>query len=612
MKLTPLKNFFAFLLFLLFSFTVYGQQYRNPSAPVEDRVHDLLDRMTLEQKIDYIGGYNAFYIRDIPALRIPLIKMSDGPVGVRNYGNTTAYPAGILTASTWNRDVIYRIGEALGRDARARGVNVLLAPGVDIYRAPMCGRNFEYFGEDPYLSGEVAAAYIRGVQDQGVVATVKHFAANNQEYDRNNVSSDMSERTLQEIYLPAFKAAVLKGHAGSVMAAYNLVNGAHCTQNQHLLTEVLKKQWGWDGFVMSDWVSTYNGAEAAKAGLDLEMPDGAHMNRATLIPAINNETISEEVINDKVSRILRVLFRFGFFDRDQLDTSIPQNDPKNAQVALDDAREGIVLLKNQDSILPVDKSKISSIAIIGPNANSYVTGGGSSYTSPFHNVTLLDGVKKAVGTDCLVSFEAGSADASSATESSVFYTDSVSDIQGLTGEYFNNQNLSGIPVYTRTDKTIDFNWSGTPNVPGLAADHFSIRWTGVIKPEKYAKYEFIVNGDDGYRLWINNNLVINNWGDHAAEQRTVQLSLDANRTYQVKLEYYENGGDAVISFGWQEVGMAQSRAVSLAKNADIVILSMGFNSNLEGEGFELLHDVVHFVLTPLLRWCLVHTATLAR
>ncbi len=581
-----LKFFPGSLFCLLMSAAVYGQVYRNPSAPVEERVNDLLDRMTLEEKIDYIGGYNAFYIRDIPRLNTPLIKMSDGPVGVRNYGNTTAYPAGILTVSTWNRELNYNVGQALGRDARARGVHILLAPGVNIYRAPMCGRNFEYFGEDPYLSGETAAAYISGIQGQGVVATVKHFDANNQEYDRNNVSSDMAERTLQEIYLPAFRAAVQKVHAGSVMAAYNLVNGIHCTQNMHLLSDVLKDQWGWDGFVMSDWVSTYNGVDAAKAGLDLEMPDAAHMNRNTLLPAIHDGTLSEEIINDKVRRILRILFRFGFFDRDQKDASIPLDDPDNAKVALEDAQEGIVLLKNQDSILPLDKSKISSIAVIGPNANSYVTGGGSSYTSPFHSVTLLDGIKKAAGPDCQVSYESGTVNSSSSAENAVFYISSGSETRGLKGEYFSNQYLTGNPAYSRTDQTVDFNWNGVPNVPGLAADHFSIRWTGVIKPEKSTQYEFIVNGDDGYRLWINNNLVINNWTDHAAEQRTARLSLDSGTIYQVKLEYYENGGDAVISFGWQEMGIANSRAVALAKDADLVIFSMGFNSSLEGEGFD--------------------------
>jgi len=225
----------TFLFVLLFPSISFSQDYTDSSTPVEERVTDLLSKMTLNEKIDYIGGYNSFDIRNISRLKTPLIKMSDGPVGVRNYGNTTAYPAGILAAATWNPDLIEQEGEALGKDARARSVHILLGPGVNIYRAPMCGRNFEYFGEDPYLSGQMAAAYIKGVQSQGVVATVKHFVANNQEWDRHNVSSNMDERTLQEIYLPAFKAAVKNGKVGCVMNSYNLLNNIHCSQNNHLL-----------------------------------------------------------------------------------------------------------------------------------------------------------------------------------------------------------------------------------------------------------------------------------------------------------------------------------------------------------------------------------------
>ncbi len=211
-----------------------AQVYKDPAADTEARVEDLLGRMTLEEKIDYIGGYNSFYIRAIDRLGVPEIKLTDGPVGTHKDGKSTAYPAGVLTASTWNRGLVYELGRQLGRDSRARGVHVLLGPGVNILRAPMCGRNFEYFTEDPYLNAETACAYVGGLKDQGVVATLKHYAANNQEWDRNNVSSDIDERTLHEIYFPAFKAAIQKAGAGSVMDSYNLVNGVHATQSDYL------------------------------------------------------------------------------------------------------------------------------------------------------------------------------------------------------------------------------------------------------------------------------------------------------------------------------------------------------------------------------------------
>ncbi|HLN95287.1 MAG TPA: glycoside hydrolase family 3 N-terminal domain-containing protein, partial [Flavobacterium sp.] len=270
------RFFLPFLFFGAVSVS-FSQTYKNPKAPVDDRVNDLLSRMTLEEKIDYIGGQDDFYIRGIERLGLPKIKMSDGPVGVRNYGPTTAYPASILTAATWDTELARRLGEALGNDSRQRGVHILLGPGVNLYRAPMNGRNFEYLGEDPFLAGKIAAAYIRGVQSKKVVATVKHFAANNQEWDRNNVSSDIDERTLHELYLPAFRMAVQEGEVGAVMDSYNLINGIHATQNDYLNNQVLKTMWGFDGIVMSDWVATYDGLAAAKGGLDLEMPSGAFM-----------------------------------------------------------------------------------------------------------------------------------------------------------------------------------------------------------------------------------------------------------------------------------------------------------------------------------------------
>jgi beta-glucosidase len=265
--------------------------YKNKNAALEDRVNSILSQMTLDEKVDYIGGYKYLCIRPIERLGLPKIYMSDGPVGVNEYGQSTAYPCGIMDAATWNTALIEKLGKALGKDARARGVNILLAPGVNIYRAPMCGRNFEYFGEDPYLVSRMAVNYINGVQSQKVVTTIKHFAANNQEWDRHHISSDMDERTLQEIYLPAFKAAVTEAKVGAVMNSYNLLNGIHTSQHSHLNLDILKKDWKFDGILMSDWHATYDGIAAAKNGLDLEMPSARFMKKDTLLPAIKMESL---------------------------------------------------------------------------------------------------------------------------------------------------------------------------------------------------------------------------------------------------------------------------------------------------------------------------------
>jgi beta-glucosidase len=367
--------------------------YLDPSQPPEKRADDLLARMTLVEKLNYIGGTNDFYIRAIERLSVPAIKMSDGPMGSRNDGPTTCYPGGIVLAATWDREMARKIGVGLGRDCRARGVNILLAPAVNIYRSPLCGRNFEYMGEDPFLASQMVGPLIQGIQSQEVLATVKHFACNNQEWDRHNISSEVDERTLNEIYLPAFKAAVQQGKVGCVMTAYNLVNGVHCSQNDYLINQTLENQWGFQGFVMSDWTSTYNGVACANGGLDLEMPSARMMNATNLLPAIQDGRVKQSVIDDKVRRILRTVIAAGFFDRPQLRKDIPLNDPENDRTALAGARESIVLLKNNKHTLPLNRQTIKSIAVVGPNADPAVyCGGGSAFTRVFQATSILDGI----------------------------------------------------------------------------------------------------------------------------------------------------------------------------------------------------------------------------
>ena len=242
-------------------------------------MNEILGKMTLEQKLDYIGGYKDFYIRAMPELSLPAMKMSDGPIGVRNYGPSTTYAAGIALAASWNPELAKRVGTMIGHDARARGVHFMLGPGVNIYRAPMNARNFEYFGEDPFLAARTAVGYIEGVQSQGVSATIKHYMGNNSEFLRHESDTVVDERTMREIYLPTFEAAVKEAHVGAIMDSYNLINGEHVTQNSFINNQVAKKDWGFDGIIMSDWVATYDAVGAANGGLDLEMPSGAFMNK---------------------------------------------------------------------------------------------------------------------------------------------------------------------------------------------------------------------------------------------------------------------------------------------------------------------------------------------
>lgn len=566
------------------SSAAFAQVYKDPEATVEARVNDLLSKMTLEEKIDYIGGYKGFYIRGIERLGLPEIKLTDGPVGTHKDGKSTAYPASILSAATWDTTLVYELGKQLGRDSRARGVHVLLAPGVNIVRAPMCGRNFEYFSEDPFLTARMGVAYVKGLQDQRVVATVKHFAGNNQEWDRNNVSSDIDERTLQEIYLPAFKAAVQDAKAGSIMNSYNPLNGVYTTQNHHLNNEILKGDWGFDGFVMSDWSSTYSGVGAANGGLDLEMPRARFMTKDTLMPAIKKGQVTTAVIDDKVKRMLRIIFRFGFFDNKQLDTSIPLDNPDAAKAALQLARGGIVLLKNKNNILPLDEKKIKKLAVIGPNANAYISGGGSSYTFPFHSVSVLQGIRKEVPA-IAATYAAGLPTLPDLVAQSVFYTETGSQVKGLKGEYFNNIKLQGTPAFVKTDTIVSINngWHIAAENQGIPFDHCSMRWTGVVRPGKTTSYKFTVRGFDGFRLFVNNEQVINAWRDQGITTRDAVVSLEAGKEYAIRLEYFANVHPVDINLAWQENKLDFEPAIAAAKNADAAIVCIGFNESSERE-----------------------------
>lgn len=577
-----------YLVLILFmsccSLSGQAQVYKDKTAAVEDRVNDLLPRMTLEEKIDYIGGYKGFYIRGVERLGIPEIKLTDGPVGTHKDGKSTAYPAGTLSASTWNKELLYELGKQLGRDSRARGVHILLAPGVNIIRSPLCGRNFEYFTEDPYLNAQAAIAYVKGLQDQRVVATLKHYAANNQEWDRNNASSDIEERVLHEIYLPVYKAAVQEAGAGAVMNSYNPINGVRATEHDYLNNQVLKKDWGFDGIVMSDWSATYDAVRAANGGLDLEMPRAKWMNREHLIPAIASGKVDEAILDDKVKRILRIIFKFGFFDNEQLDSSIPYNNPEAAKVALELAREGIVLLKNEQNLLPLDPKKVKSIAVIGPNANAYISGGGSSYTFPFQSTSVLDGLKNA-GHHIDISYAPGVPTLPETVSNAVFYTEPGSRTKGLKAEYYDNIRLRGEPAKTVVEEVVNIGngWHIADERQGIPFDHCSMRWSGVMRPEKTANYRFVVRGFDGFRLKVAEDMVINEWRDQGITTREVVLPLEKDKEYPVVLEYFANVHPVDISFGWREDKLLFDEAIEIARKADIALVNIGFNESSERE-----------------------------
>lgn len=543
------------------------------------RARTLVNQMTLQEKCDYIGAARSFIIRSVPRLGIPEIRMADGPQGIRNNTVSTLYPCGVLTASTWNRELAEQLGRALGSDAKARGVAILLGPGVNIYRAPMCGRNFEYFGEDPYLSGEVAKHYILGVQDEGVMATVKHFAANNQEWNRHHASSDVDERTMHEIYFPAFKKAVQEAHVAAVMNSYNLVFGVHASENAWMNKEVLRDMWGFDGILMSDWTSVYSSSGAANGGLDLECPKGVYFTADRLMPLVENGIVSEEDIDQKVYNILSTLDRFGLLDKNIKDESIPQDNPKSDEVALKIAREGIVMLENRNNELPY--AKRDRVLVLGPNATVTTTGGGSGFVTPFRTSTVADAMVDLR--------ESKSVRVLSDEE---LYPDCVAMVhslanpaqQGFDATFFNNKKFEGEPEVRRVDADIDFDWrSGSPDSK-IVVDGFSCRWEGVFVPETSGIVRFEMAGDDGYRLFIDDKNVGGDWGNHAISTRTVFHSVEAGKEYKLRFEFFDNLSDAVAKC---KMGFFDESALAGAlKKSDRVVFCGGFNSDIEGEGFD--------------------------
>jgi len=404
----------TFLLLVVFSCVLASSaqvlaQAPAPDSPaIEAKAHAMVAKLSLEQKIELLGGVEGMFTHASPAIDLPRFKMSDASVGVRTWGPTTAYAGGVALAASWDPELARKIGESLGRDARSRSVNFLLGPGVNIARSPIAGRNFEYLSEDPYLNSTVVVPYIEGVQSQGVIATVKHYALNNQEYNRHNVSSDIDERTMREIYLPAFEAAVTKGHVDAVMNSYNLINGVHATQNEFLNLKVLKGEWGFQGILMSDWDATYDPVGAANNGLDLEMPSPRFMNAKGLLPAVKDGSVKESTIDEKLMRLFRTELRYGFVDRPQFDPADSTYSVADRRVALDGALESITLLKNDGNLLPLNPAKIKTIAVIGPNAWPAVAGGGgSSESQAFEPVSTLTGIANLLGPNVHVLYTRG-------------------------------------------------------------------------------------------------------------------------------------------------------------------------------------------------------------
>jgi len=571
----------AFLGAALASFVpAYAQAPVADSPAIEAKAHAWLEKLTLEQKLELVGGVDEMYTHAAPAIGLSRLKMSDASVGVRTWGPTTAYAGGAALAATWDTNFARKLGESLGKDARARNVNFLLGPGVNIARSPISGRNFEYLSEDPYLNSTLVVPFIQGVQSQGVIATVKHYALNDQEYNRHNVSSDADERTMREIYLPAFEAAVTEGHVDAVMNSYNLINGVHATQNEFLNLKVLKGEWGFQGILMSDWDATYDTVGAANNGLDLEMPSPRFMNPKALLAAIKDGSVKESTIDDKLLRIFRAVLRYGFLDRPQFDPSNSTYSVADRAIALQGALESITLLKNEGSLLPLDAAKIKTIAVIGPNAWPAVPGGGgSSEAQAFEPVSTVTGIANLVGPNVHLLYARG------LPEMTDVFAHTRWDGTVNVSTY-PSRDFTGTPEISNSSAIADYKneWDGPADKTPR-----SIRYTASYKADKAGKYLVLaaVSGNDDFTLRMDGKALLSPPHVEGQAPQFWTLDLAADQTINVVADYLPGFAGVRMGLGIAyQPDLISEEARQFAAMADAVVVAVGFNTNTESEGLD--------------------------
>ncbi|HEU0291490.1 MAG TPA: glycoside hydrolase family 3 C-terminal domain-containing protein [Anaerolineales bacterium] len=558
-------------------------------------IDDLVSQMTLDEKISMLAGTGLWYSTAVPRLGIPSFRMADGPNGVRGIWSemsptAAATPVGTALGATWNPQLVEKIGNVLGEELKDKSGHILLGPTVNIHRTPIAGRNFECFAEDPYLSGMIASAYIKGIQDKGVGACIKHFVANDQEYERTTISSEVDERTLREIYLEPFRIAIRNSNPWAVMSSYNRVNGRYACEYDHTLLEILKGEWGYQGIVMSDWFGTYD-EEAPTGGLDIEMPGPARwMANDIAKKALGNGTVTEQRIDEKVRRLLNVLEKAGLFENPVHHPEIANNNPKHRKIMRDAAGEAIVLLKNDGGILPL--KKIKSIAVIGPHAAhaSIFGGGSSSGFRPHHAVSPLEGVKARAGKNVRVNYAPGCLIHKTIPAPAPETLSTADGRPGLSLSLFNGIEFSGDPVFTQTTPFVEHGWFHF-SVPNANQESFSMIQEGFFTPQESGVHKFALGGVGWSKLFLDDKLLIDHSHDSdMGRELTAEIELEGDKPYPIRIEYYWQGDPR-----WRSVKLGhqppQSQdpigdAVKLAKKADVVILVASLNNEWEAEGFD--------------------------
>ncbi|WP_328917279.1 MULTISPECIES: glycoside hydrolase family 3 C-terminal domain-containing protein [unclassified Streptomyces] len=573
--------------------TAAPKAWMNAADTPAQRADALLAQMTNAEKITMMhGGAQCAWGACVDAntrLGIPQLRLQDGPAGVADgAGGVTQLPAPVAAAASWDRDLAKSYGQVIGNEEWGKGANVVLGPTINIVRDPRWGRAFESLGEDPYLAGELGAADIQGIQSQGPMAQVKHYADYNQETNRNNAQDNviLSERAQREIYLPAFEAAVKQGQAYSVMCSYASVAGTYACENARLIQQVLEGDLGFTGFVTSDWGGTHSTVASANAGLDQEM-NGSDFYGTALTNAVNSGQVSQANLDGHVRRILTAMFASGLFDTTQTGTiTTPVTTDAHKATARQVAEEGSVLLKNASSALPLGSAN-KKIAVIGDDAgpNALSAGGGSAHVGSSSVVTPYSAITTRAGGGASVTYAQGYASPGGEIVDSPYLTPSQGSGHGLYGQFYNGTSLGGSPIASGVDPTLNFLWGGASPKSGVPATGWSAKWTGTLTPPSTGTYTFALSSDDGSRLYINGQQVIGNWANQPTTTKTGTVSLTANQPVSIEVDYFQDGGGSELELGWQIPNQdLHGQAVTAARNADTAIV---FVNKSEGEGADL-------------------------
>ncbi len=568
----------------------------------ESEIGRLVGAMTLDEKASLTAGAGMWYLPPVERLGIPALKMSDGPAGVRGESligrRSLSLPCGMAIGSTWNPELTRALGDVLAAEARSKGVHVLLGPTVCIVRTPLAGRTFESFSEDPLLTARIAAAYVEGVQAGGVACCIKHFACNDQEHERMTVSAEVEERPLREIHLVAFEHAVREAGVWSVMTAYNKVNGVYCGEQPDLIGGVLRREWGFDGLVVSDWFGTHSTAPAAQAGLDLEMPGPSAWLGPTLAAAVRDGVVDESVVDGQVRHVLRLMGRVGILGGTAAPGEREEDDPARRAVARRVASEGTVLLVN-DGLLPMDPASVAGVAVIGPNAGQLAMGGGSSEVTPHRRRRVAEALAERLPGASISSEIGCRIDRGLPPIDLRLLASAGGEVdESLLIEYFDNPELAGAPVATETGHTARVLWIGSPR-PGLTVGQYSVRLSATFTPDESGAWQLGLESAGRAVLRLDGDIVVDNaeptrgssFYGAGSEPVDVTLDLVSGHSYELAVEVWPRSSSspilgARIGGSPPDTGDEFERAVRAAAEADVAVVVVGSNGQWESEGHD--------------------------